>query len=73
MGQKARQARLILIAVATVLLAIILTQNAGWGQVELLFWQVRMPRIVLLLVILLVGFALGLLAASMLMRRRKRQ
>ena len=73
MGQKARQAKLILIAVAAILLVIILIQNASWVEVALLFWQVRMPRIVLLLVILLIGFALGLLTASMLMRRRKRQ
>ena len=56
--------KLVLIAVAAVLALILIVQNTEDVQTRVLFWTVALPRAVLLLVTLLLGFAIGVLAGQ---------
>lgn len=52
-----------------VLIIILVVQNAVEVQIQLLFWEIAMPRAVLIVAVLGVGFLLG----SMWQARRKRR
>ena len=67
-----RQARLIAAVVLAVLVVIVVLQNTEAVETRLLFATVTMPRAVLLLTTALVGFAMGVLTALLLMRQRER-
>lgn len=57
----------------TALLAlVILLQNTQVVFVRILFWRVAMSQILLILLVLLVGFALGFGASRVYGRRRRR-
>ena len=60
----------ILLLVAAVITTII-CQN--WGEVDttILFAKIRMPRIVFVAILLLLGFVIGLVTPGMFRRRRK--
>ena len=51
--------KLILVSVVAVLTGIVIMQNTEVVAFRLLFWQLNMSRILLLLVTLILGFALG--------------
>jgi uncharacterized integral membrane protein len=51
-------------AIVTILAIIVVAQNTQAVETKLLFVTVTMPRAILLLITLLVGFVLGVLAAS---------
>ena len=57
------------VVVAVVLLAIVFMQNTATVQTNILFMSVEMPRIVLLLITLAVGFVAGTLFAGWMKRR----
>lgn len=59
---------LVLIALVAV---IIIFQNTGSVETKFLFITVRMPQVVLLAGTLLIGFAIGALAAGRFARRRR--
>lgn len=62
--------RIWLLAIVAVLVLIVVLQNTESVETRILFMTVSMPRAVLLFVTLLIGFVLGLVAASW--RRRER-
>lgn len=61
--------KLIAIAVLIVLALIVLFQNVGVVTVRLFFWSLDMSQAILVVVMLAVGFLLGMLTALV---RRKR-
>ena len=61
--------RIAIAIVVAILVVIVVLQNTQTVETKLLFVTIAMPRAVLLLVTLLVGFALGLIAATWLSRR----
>jgi putative membrane protein len=65
-----KRAKIIAGAVIAALLIVIVVQNRQPVATKLLFVTVTMPRAMLLLVSILMGFVLGLLAANYLIKRR---
>ena len=63
---------MIVTVVLAVLVIIVVLQNTETVETRLLFATVTMPRAVLLLTTALVGFALGVLTALLMMRQRQR-
>ena len=62
--------RIVIAIVVAVLVIIVVLQNTQTVETKLLFVTITMPRAVLLVVTLLVGFALGLITATWLSRRK---
>ena len=56
--------KLIVVSVVAVLTGIVIMQNTEVVGFQLLFWKFHMSRILLLLVTLLLGFALGFIIAK---------
>jgi uncharacterized integral membrane protein len=65
--------RIIISIAVAILVIVIVLQNTQAVETKLLFVTITMPRAVLLLVTLLVGFALGLITATWLSRTRPKQ
>ena len=65
-----KKLRLIVTLVLAVLVVIVVLQNTEAVETHLLFATVTMPRAVLLLTTVLVGFALGILTALVWMRKQ---
>ena len=63
-----KQVRLIAILVLALVVAVLILQNTEPVETRLLFATVEMPRALLLLTTVLVGFALGILTALVWMR-----
>lgn len=63
------RAKLITIAVLVTLLVIVIFQNSQDVETRLLWMQITMPRALLLMVMLLVGFGLGVLFGGRLRRK----
>ena len=59
-----KRLKLIVALVLTVLLVIIMFQNRATVETKILFVKIEMPRFLLLLVTMLIGFAIGLVAAE---------
>ena len=57
--------KLIVVSIVAVLTGIVIMQNTEVVAFRLLFWQFNMSRILLLLVTLLLGFALGFIIAKL--------
>ena len=62
--------KLIVILVLALLLLIILIQNTQVTTLNILFWSISMSQIILMLIILLGGFAIGYLTRMVTSRRR---
>ena len=71
-AHRMKRAKIIVAAILAILLIIIVVQNRQPVATKLLFATITMPRAMLLLVSTLIGFALGLIAASYIARRRRR-
>lgn len=56
--------KLAAVAIVAILAIIVVAQNTQAVETKLLFATVNMPRAILLLITLLVGFVLGVLAAG---------
>ena len=61
----ARKIKTGILIVLAVVLAVIFLQNLADTPVQLLFWNVRLPLIVLLLIVAVAGFLIGWLIARM--------
>lgn len=59
------KAKLVLLLIVGLLLAIIVVQNTEVVTVTLLFWRFSMSRVVLILVTGLLGFVLGFVTAKL--------
>ena len=53
----------ILILVLVVLALVIIVQNTEVVPIQILFWQLLMSRIILILLLLVIGFAIGFILA----------
>ena len=69
----ASRVRIFVAVIVAILIVILVLQNTQTVETKLLFVSITMPRAVLLLVTLLVGFALGLITATWLSRTRPKQ
>ena len=63
--------RKIVIGILSILALIIIFQNMQVVNIQLLFWQVSMSRILLLFVCLLIGAVVGLLSYPLLFKNRR--
>ena len=64
--------RLIAAAVIAILAIIVIAQNTETVETRLLFFSISMPRAVLLISTLLIGYVLGLLSAAIVEVNTKR-
>jgi len=56
----------IVVLLTTILLAvIIMLQNTQQTVIKLLFWSVGIPRILLIVILILLGFIMGYMTATM--------
>lgn len=65
--------KLVIGIVLSILVLIIMFQNTDTVVTRLLFWEVPMPLFVLLLLMLLVGFVLGVVTMTIRKRRQARE
>lgn len=65
--------KLVIGIVLSILVLIIMFQNTETVVTRLLFWELPMPRFVLLLVMLLIGFILGVVTMTIRKRRRAKE
>ena len=63
--------KLLLLILVTIAATLFVAQNTDVMTVRVFFWTVEMSRIVLIVVPLLVGFASGVLLASLVTRSRR--
>jgi len=69
----ATRIKLIVAGVVAILATIVMFQNTEEVSTQILFWQFTLPRALLLVVMLVVGFLLGLLAMTIRHRRQARE
>lgn len=67
------RAKIIIIAILFLIFAIIATQNTITTEFEILFWSVKAPLIVMIVVIFLLGLVIGLIACSNYERKKKKE
>jgi uncharacterized integral membrane protein len=63
----------IIIAVLCIIVLIILLQNLAVVSFSILFWNVTMSRSLLILIIFIIGFAIGILTYPFITRKKKIQ
>ena len=61
----------ILVLAGIVIFLIIALQNVRVVTFRILFWEVSMSHVLLLIIVLLVGFAIGLVARPMIVKRKR--
>jgi uncharacterized integral membrane protein len=66
-----RTLKLVLLAILAVLVLTVVAQNTDVITLRLLAWEVRMSRILALSLAVASGFAMGLIAATLVARRRR--
>lgn len=54
----------IIIIVLAIIAMVLIAQNTAVTPIQLLFWQVHMSRIVLIILLLAIGFAIGFILAK---------
>jgi uncharacterized integral membrane protein len=62
-------AKIVVLIVLVLLAVIIMIQNKDSISIEVLFWSISIPRILLIFILLLVGFTIGYVARDI--RARK--
>jgi uncharacterized integral membrane protein len=70
MKKNFNQIKLIVVIVLVILAVILIIQNSGMVTFKIFFWKISMSRIIMMSLLLLVGFVLGLLAASPILKRK---
>jgi len=65
--------KLIIIAILSLIFAIIASQNTITTEFEILFWSVKAPLIVMIVVIFILGLVIGLIASSNYERKKKKE
>lgn len=58
------KAKTIIIIILVIITLILIAQNAAVMEIQLLFWQVLVSRIVLIVLMFALGFALGFIVAK---------
>lgn len=58
-----KRKKLIIIGIVSILIIIALVQNRGMVEFNFLFWKIGISKVILIPILLLIGFALGFLAA----------
>ncbi len=61
--------KVVILLVLIFLAIILMVQNKAPVAIQMFFWSVNMPRVLLIVIILLIGFAIGYVAASMKSRK----
>ncbi len=61
--------RPVILTILIVLAIILMIQNKASVSIQLLFWSVNMPRVLLIVIILLIGFATGYIVATMIAKK----
>ena len=64
MGEYFKKQRVIAVIVIAILALIILLQNMATVTFSLFFWQVQVSQLLLVLIMLIIGYALGFLTAK---------
>ena len=64
MGEYFKKPRVIAVIVIAILALIILLQNMATVTFSLFFWQVQVSQLLLVLIMLIIGYALGFLTAK---------
>ncbi|MBW1839635.1 MAG: DUF1049 domain-containing protein [Deltaproteobacteria bacterium] len=67
-----KEIKQILIALITCLIVIIILQNTQHCDTKILFFTVKLPRAVLLLITTLIGFLLGIVVSFRMGKKRKK-
>jgi uncharacterized integral membrane protein len=57
--------KVVVLLVAILLAVIVMLQNTAVTTIKLLLWSVSIPRILLIVILLLLGFVMGYMAATM--------
>jgi len=63
-------AKAIILIILVVLAVVFMFQNKASTPVQLLFWSIYIPRILLIFILLLVGFTIGYVARDMKARKK---
>lgn len=58
-------AKVVILVLAILLAVVIMLQNTQETFIKLLFWSVGVPRILLIVILILLGFVMGYVAATM--------
>ena len=66
------RAKIILLLILLILFTIFVTQNTEPTIMNVFFWTIKMPMIVLLIITLAVGVILGLIAVTVFSSRKKK-
>ncbi len=61
--------KLVILMILVLLAIILMFQNKAPVAIQLLFWHLPMPLILLIVIILLIGFAIGYVAATIKSRK----
>ncbi len=64
-----KKAKIIIIAVVTLLALIVFLQNTESVKTKILFTTITMPRVLLLILTFMAGFVVGLITASHVLRK----
>ena len=62
-------AKIVTLLILILLAIILMFQNKGPVAIQLLFWHLPMPLVLLIVIALLIGFAIGYVAATMKSRK----
>ncbi|UCF17101.1 MAG: LapA family protein [Phycisphaerales bacterium] len=63
-----KKAKIIIIAIVTLLALIVFLQNTETVETKFLFTKITMPRVLLLIMTFMTGFVVGLITASHVLR-----
>ena len=66
------RAKLIIISILFLLFAILAAQNTITTELEIFFWHLSVPLIVLIVIIFIIGLVIGIIACSVYERRKKK-
>ncbi len=66
-----KNAKLIAAAIGAIVIVVVIMQNTATVDTHFLFFTVSMPRAVLLMATLLIGFALGVLVTTRMTTRKR--
>lgn len=64
-----KKAKIVIIAVVTLLSLIVFLQNTETVETKFLFTSIAMPRVLLLIMTFMTGFVVGLITASHVLRK----
>ncbi|OGC95882.1 MAG: hypothetical protein A2W25_03280 [candidate division Zixibacteria bacterium RBG_16_53_22] len=63
-------AKAVILIILVVLAVVFMFQNKASMPVQILFWSIHIPRILLIFILILVGFTIGYVARDMKARKK---